>query len=320
MQKEAEIIQQFLQSTFATAGKQRGVIAVSGGIDSAVSCTLLTKALGVDSVFPVLLPYGDQSTEDSIVLLDWLQIPERNRRVMNIRPVVEELRKRIGLSSEILDQVLDDDNGRQHDEGKLRLGNLMARTRMILLYDLAREVDGLVCGTENKSEKYLGYFTRFGDEASDIEPIQHLYKTQIFQLARELQMPAQFLEKAPSAGLWQNQTDEAELGFSYAVADLVLEVIVDRRPEMLEELIVSRNKSEGERKQIVAKIAEQVYSQISELPKTAGDQKRSQSIEKDGQNRRSINSPSELEIALVLNRVQSNWFKHEVPYQITDPR
>ena len=103
----------------------------------------------------------------------------------------------------------------------------MARVRMIAVFDLAKQLDALVCGTENKSEKYLGYFTRFGDEASDIEPIQHLYKTQVKVLARQLQLPPVFLQKAPSAGLWADQTDEKELGFSYEQADQVLVELID---------------------------------------------------------------------------------------------
>ena len=115
----------------------------------------------------------------------------------------------------------------QVGDDQLRLGNIMARVRMIAVYDLAKKLDALVCGTENKSEKYLGYFTRFGDEASDIEPIQHLYKTQIRQLVEYLKMPQTFLEKPPSAGLWQDQTDEKELGFSYEEADKALAEIID---------------------------------------------------------------------------------------------
>jgi NAD+ synthase len=105
----------------------------------------------------------------------------------------------------------------------LRKGNAMARARMMVVYDVAKELNALVCGTENKSEKYLAYFTRFGDEASDVEPIQHLYKTQVRQLAAFLRLPEQFITKAPSAGLWDGQTDEAELGFSYDQADQVIE-------------------------------------------------------------------------------------------------
>jgi NAD+ synthase len=98
---------------------------------------------------------------------------------------------------------------------------------MICVFDIAKKLDALVVGTENKSEHYLGYFTRFGDAASDIEPICHLYKTQVRQLAQFIHLPEIFLTKAPSAGLWIGQTDEAEMGFSYAKADQVLEKLID---------------------------------------------------------------------------------------------
>jgi NAD+ synthase len=120
---------------------------------------------------------------------------------------------------------------------ELRRGNIMARMRMIAVYDLAKKLDALVCGTENKSEKYLGYFTRFGDEASDIEPLQHLYKTQVRRLVEYLQMPSIFLEKPPSAGLWQGQTDEQELGFSYEDADKALAELIDGTNENSDQLV-----------------------------------------------------------------------------------
>lgn len=220
-QQTVDMIISFLQQTYANQGKAKGVIAVSGGIDSALSLTLLVKALGSTNVYPVFLPYGDQSVADSEVMVEFTQIPKENWINLNIKPIVDAVLQTIGTSA----------------TDQLRSGNVMARSRMILLYDVAKQRDGLVCGTENKSEKYLGYFTRFGDEASDIEPIQHLYKTQVRQLAQYLNFPAQILTKAPSAGLWQNQTDETELGFSYEVADQVLEQLVDQQKPLAEIIV-----------------------------------------------------------------------------------
>ena len=105
---------------------------------------------------------------------------------------------------------------------RTRAGNVLARTRMILLFDFAKKYDALVCGTENKSEKLLGYFTRFGDSASDIEPLTHLYKTQIYELAKYLKIPKEIIDEKPSAGLWDGQTDEGEFGYTYEEADQVL--------------------------------------------------------------------------------------------------
>jgi len=104
----------------------------------------------------------------------------------------------------------------------LRFGNASARSRMILIYDIAQEADGLVVGTENRSEYYLGYFTRFGDAASDVEPIWDLYKTEVKLASEMMGQPEAVLIKHPTAGLWGGQTDEDELGFTYHDADLAI--------------------------------------------------------------------------------------------------
>jgi NAD+ synthase len=109
----------------------------------------------------------------------------------------------------------------------IRFGNASARARMLVIYDLAQELHALVLGTENRSENLLGYFTRFGDAASDIEPISDLYKTEVREAARILGQPEAVITKHPTAGLWGGQTDEQELGFSYRDADRVLVALVD---------------------------------------------------------------------------------------------
>jgi NAD+ synthase len=128
----------------------------------------------------------------------------------------------------------------------------MARVRMIAVFDLAKKLGGLVCGTENKSEHYLGYFTRFGDSASDIEPLCHLYKTQIRQYATALGIPNQIITKAPSAGLWEEQTDEQELGFTYEQADIVI-------AEFLGETEENDEVSTDIRQKVVARIQSQQF-------------------------------------------------------------
>lgn len=208
-EREINKITDFISETLKTAHKERVVVAVSGGIDSALSLTLAVKALGPDQVYPVFLPYGEQKMTDAQQLAEWLAIPAENWREINILSAVTELQTQLNWQPE-------------QPEAKVRLGNLMARVRMIVLYDLAKQLNALVGGTENLSEHYLGYFTRFGDEASDFEPIRHLLKTQVRQLVEHLGLPEVFLTKAPSAGLWPDQTDEEELGFSYQVADQVI--------------------------------------------------------------------------------------------------
>jgi len=211
---EVKQIISFLEGLFAAQHKNTAVIAVSGGIDSALSLALLTKALGVQKVIPVLLPHGGQSMADAETLITHLGIPESQVVRTNIKPMVDSVIENLSVPMETV-----------------RRGNIQARMRMMVMYDLAKSHQGLVCGTENKSEHYLGYFTRYGDAASDIEPICHLYKTQVRQLVAYLHLPDVLLTKAPSAGLWAGQTDESEMGFSYDQADQVLYQLINlQRP------------------------------------------------------------------------------------------
>lgn len=193
----------FLKKSFGKAGFADAVIALSGGVDSAVSCALTVKALGADHVYPVLLPFGVLSAEgtiDATSVIENLVVNSFHVTRVDIKPIIEK--------------VLPSDN--------VRRGNMMARSRMMILFDQAKKRNALVVGTENKTEHLLGYFTRFGDEASDIEPLRNLYKTQVYELARFLKLPEKILTKKPSAGLWDGQTDEGEFGFTYKEADEIL--------------------------------------------------------------------------------------------------
>lgn len=199
----------FYQSTFS-----RAVIALSGGIDSGLSCALTVRALGKNNVFPILLPYGQlglQGLADALKLIDLLGIPKKNVVKIDIKSYVDEIVK---IDSQM---------------NHIRKGNVMARVRMIFIFDQAKKRKALVVGTENKSEHLLGYFTRFGDEASDIEPIRSLYKTHVYQLAKFLNLPKSILTKNPTAGLWENQTDEKEFGFTYREADQILYYYFDKK-------------------------------------------------------------------------------------------
>lgn len=206
--KKAEEISNWIVATVKEAGFEKVVVALSGGIDSAVSATLAVRALGKEHVIVILLPYGllsRLSTLDAKEVARFLEIPNKQVITIDIKKAVDEIFK----------NDIDALNG-------IRRGNIMARIRMIHLYDLAKKENALVIGTENKSENYLGYFTRFGDEASDIEPIRSLYKTQVWEMGKYLGIPEQIITKPPSAGLWESQTDEKEFGFSYLEADKVL--------------------------------------------------------------------------------------------------
>ena len=206
-----QILIGFIKSEVTRVGYSRAVVGLSGGIDSALSCVLAVEALGRENVLAVRMPYKS-SSPDSLthaeLLIEQLEIPGKT---IDITDMVEPL-------------FLQDPN-----ITKIRRGNIMARERMVVLYDQSEVFKGLVIGTSNKTEILLGYSTQFGDAASALNPIGDLYKTQVRQLARALNIPAPIIDKAPSADLWDGQTDEGELGFTYDKVDQLLYLLVDQR-------------------------------------------------------------------------------------------
>lgn len=230
-EKEQTRIASFINSVLAKTTASGVVVATSGGVDSATVLALVVKAIGKEKTHALLLPCGNLSTSASTRasnLIEHLELPEENVKTIDIAPIVY-------AASDALDLTEDD---------VLRRGNIMARTRMMTLFDYAKEKAFLVAGTENKSEYLLGYFTRFGDEASDFEPIRHLYKTQVYDLARFLGVTEEILDAKPTANLWESQTDEEELGFSYKDADLVLTAYFDelKSVEVIEKQFVNAGK------------------------------------------------------------------------------
>ncbi len=232
-------IRDFIRTTLSEAGFSRVVMNISGGVDSAVTAALALEAVGPQHLFLAMMPYGEMGTpglHHATLLLEALHIPREQCFRFDIKRAVDA----------IVDQT--------EAPNRVRLGNIMARVRMIYLFDLAKRLGALVCGTENKTEYYLGYFTRFGDEASDLEPIRSLYKTQVWELARALNLPPQIIQQAPTAGLWEDQTDEDELGFSYQDADAVLFHSFD------EHLTVDDIVTKGVPRETVIKVLERVES------------------------------------------------------------
>ncbi len=208
---------QFIKDELNNAGFTKAVIGLSGGIDSAVSMYLAVEALGAKNVLAAIMPYRTSSPEskaDAEIIVKELGI---RSTVVDITPMVEPLFE----SQKITDA--------KHPSDNLRKGNIMARQRMIVLYDFSQKEHALVIGTSNKTESLLGYGTLFGDMACAINPLGDLYKTHVWDLAEELGIPKKIIQKKPTADLWQGQTDEGELGFSYREADRLLYLMVDER-------------------------------------------------------------------------------------------
>lgn len=205
------ILVRFIREEVEKVGMSRVVLGLSGGIDSALVAFLAAEALGPDRVHGICMPYitsNPQSEADARLVAQHLGI---DFRVIDITPMIDAYFR--GFP----------------DASPMRRGNKMARERMTILYDHSALLAALVLGTSNKTELLLGYGTLFGDMASAINPIGDLYKTQIWSLARDVGVPQRVIEKAPSADLWEGQTDEGELGFSYREVDRLLYRMVDCR-------------------------------------------------------------------------------------------
>lgn len=202
-----ERIVSFIREKVKEASATGVVIGISGGIDSATTAYLAVNALGKEKVLGLIMPYYENGdVEDAKLVCKNLGI---EYKLINIKPIVDEFENAV---SEL--------------DVKSK-GNIMARTRMILLYAHANSMNRLVLGTSNRSELLTGYFTKWGDGASDYAPLINLYKTEVWELAKRLGVPEKIIQKKPTAGLWEGQTDEDELGISYKLLDEILWRLVD---------------------------------------------------------------------------------------------
>ena len=206
-----KILVDFLQAEIQRSGFTRAVIGVSGGVDSSLSCLLAAQALGPDNVLALRMPYKTSSSESMDHAGEIIAMTGVQEKTISITQMVDALNEFIP------------------ETDRIRRGNVMARSRMLVLYDQSAEFNGLVVGTGNKTEILLGYTTQYGDAACAINPIGDLYKTQVLQLAAALGIPEAILKKPPSADLWVGQTDEQELGFTYAEVDRLLILMIDGR-------------------------------------------------------------------------------------------
>jgi len=199
------VILDFIKTYVQNSGCNGVVLGLSGGIDSSVAALLCKKALGDKKVLCLFMP--DDSTPDLDIKHQELFTDKFgiNCKIIEIDSIVQQIKKNYFESP-----------------GKMTISNIKARIRMTLVYAHANEMNSLVCGTSNKSEILIGYYTKYGDGGVDFQPMGDLYKTQIYQLAKHLKIPKPIISKPPSAGLWDGQTDEKELGMSYEKLDKIL--------------------------------------------------------------------------------------------------
>jgi NAD+ synthase len=210
-----DVVRGFLRSQLVQTGFERLVVGVSGGVDSATVAFLAVQAVGAGNVLAVRMPFrtSDPASEtDALRVIDALGCDAQR---VDISPMAEPMLALIGDGAE--------------PEIRVRRGNVLARLRMIVLYDRSAAFDALVCGTSNKTEALLGYGTLHGDMAAALQPIGDLYKSQLRAVATALGVPPEIVAKPPSADLWPGQTDEGELGASYDDLDRILFALVDRR-------------------------------------------------------------------------------------------
>ncbi|MDQ3690533.1 MAG: NAD+ synthase [Chloroflexota bacterium] len=214
-----DVIVAFIRAQMEQTGFERIVLGLSGGVDSATVAFLCARAVAPDNLLAVRMPFrtsSEASETDAMLVVDALGC--RTERV-DITPMVEPM---LSLITEPGQQA-------SGDGLNVRRGNVMARQRMIVVYDRSVAFDGLVAGTSNKTEALLGYGTLHGDMAAAFAPIGDLYKTQLRSVAAQLGVPREILDKPPSADLWPGQTDEGELGRSYDLLDRTLFALIDRR-------------------------------------------------------------------------------------------
>lgn len=217
LEKTKNDIIEFIKTKVSEAKTDGIIVGLSGGIDSTLAAYLACEAVGKENVFGIIMPSTTTPTEDKIhgtTIAQHLGIPY----------------KEIAIDS-ILNEYL---SVTQLKEENLAIGNLKARIRMTIIYYYANSKNYLVTGTGNKSEILIGYFTKHGDGACDIEPIGDLYKTDVYELSKYMNIPQEIIDKPPRAGLWNNQTDEEEIGMSYDLIDQILYYYTEKDNENTE--------------------------------------------------------------------------------------
>ncbi|NQT22212.1 MAG: NAD+ synthase [Candidatus Omnitrophica bacterium] len=218
--KFSEKIVEWIKKQVKDTGKKGLVFGLSGGIDSAVLGALLKKALG-DNVLGLILPCKSNPKDESLA---------------------KEAAQKFNIKTKIvkLDGVFNEISKTNPDSNNLAQANLKPRLRMTTMYYFANSMDYLVAGASNKSEITVGYFTKFGDGGADLLPLGNLLKKEVRALAVELEVPQEIISRPPSAGLWDNQTDETEMGITYDELDKVIVAIEKNELEQIDKALLSK--------------------------------------------------------------------------------
>jgi NAD+ synthase len=195
-------VEQMIRYAYWNSGCTGIVIGLSGGVDSAVAAAFCCRAIGSEKVLGLSLPSSVSNPADINDAAALCARTGMTHRIISIDPMLDGFKTMP-----------------EFKESRYLVGNLMARIRMAALYYYANRDQKIVCGTSNRSEYMLGYCTKFGDNAADLQPLLHLYKTEVYEYAHELEIPEAIIIKAPSAGLWEGQSDEEEIGLSYSEID-----------------------------------------------------------------------------------------------------
>ncbi len=222
-------IENFIKKKVVEAKATGIVIGLSGGIDSTIVASLCKSALGADRVLGLIIPTKNTRNEDIHNAKDIANELNIDTKTINISGLEEHFESFLNYDKQI---------------DRVAICNLLPRLRMTILYFHANSMNRLVAGTGNKSELLIGYFTKYGDGGVDILPIGDLYKTQVRQLAEYLGISKKIIWKVPTAGLWENQTDENEIGLKYELLDLVLYCLNELKlsiSELTKELSISIN-------------------------------------------------------------------------------
>ena len=240
----------FIKQKVSQSNSNGVIVGLSGGIDSTLVAYLACEALGRENVFGIIMPSTTTPTDDKLHGIKVAQKLGINYKEIAIDSILNEFLTLTEL-----------------EENNLAIGNLKARIRMSIIYYYANAKNYLVSGTGNKSEILIGYFTKHGDGACDMEPIGDLYKTEVYKLSEYLNVQDEIIKKPPRAGLWENQTDEAEIGMIYDLLDEILYLYTEK--DMKDTQIAERlDISADDVDMIINKIIRSRHkSEVPEIPK-----------------------------------------------------